>query len=334
MEYKDYYDVLGVDRDATQDEIQKAFRRLARKHHPDVNPGDEGAEERFKTINEAYQVLSDPEKRAKYDQLGQQWKQHQQAGGRPEDFNWSQWTSRTPGGQGRGYTTRRVSPEEFEQMFGGGLGGFSDFFETLFGGMGGAAPGSGNVQGRSPYQTYRGRQRQQPARNLDLEMPLEISLEEAFHGTNRILQKSNGSKINARVPPGVKTGSRVRLKGQGRSAGMGRNQRGDLYLEITVAPHPTYERKGDDLYVDAEVDLYTMVLGGDQEVASLDKTVRLDIPPLTDNNTVFRLRNLGMPRLKNPDQRGDLFVRAQVKLPDSLSRREKELFQKLRDMQR
>lgn len=331
MEYKDYYDILGVSKNASKEEIQKAFRKKARDHHPDVNPDDPNAEERFKEINEAYQVLSDPEKRKKYDRFGKQWKQYQQGGGQAEDFDWSRWAAGSPGGQRGGYTTHRVSPEEFEQMFGGGgLGGFSDFFETLFGG-GAASAGFGFGNQRSARRTQQRRARPQPGR--DLEHSVEISLNEAFRGTSRIIRKSDGSRIEAKIPPGVHTGSRVRLSGQGQ-AGMRGGQQGDLYLKIKVRDHPRFERKGNDLKTTKSVNLYTLVLGGEVKVSSLDKTVKLDIPPGTKNNTTFRLSGLGMPSLDNPDKRGDLYVKVEARIPENLSQKEKELFEELRQLDR
>lgn len=330
MEYKDYYDILGVSKNASKEEIQKAFRKKARDHHPDVNPDDPSAEERFKEINEAYQVLSDPEKRKKYDRFGKQWKQYQQSGGRAEDFDWSRWAAGgAPGGQRGGYTTRRVSPEEFEQMFGGGgLGGFSDFFETLFGGAAGGGGFGFGSQGTS-RRTRQRRTRPQPGR--DLEHTVEISLNEAFHGTSRIIRKSDGGRIEAKIPPGVRTGSRVRLSGQGQAGMMG-GQQGDLYLKIKVRDHPRFERKGNDLKTTKPVDLYTLVLGGEVKVSSLDKTVKLDIPPGTKNKTTFRLSGLGMPNLNNPDQRGDLYVKVEAEIPENLSQKEKDLFEELRQL--
>jgi curved DNA-binding protein len=328
MEYKDYYQTLGVDRNASEDDIRKAYRRLARKHHPDVNPGDPTAEERFKDINEAYQVLGDSEKRQKYDRFGSQWERYQQAGGSPEDFNWDQWAAQ-PGAAGRGnsYRTRQVSPEEFEQMFGGSGGGFSNFFETLFGGKGGGVEfdfGGGFYPG-----TPQGQPR--PRKGRDIEHELEITLEEAFHGTSRILQKNDGSKIEAQIPPGVQGGSRVRLRGQGTS-GSGDAPPGDLYLRITVAPHDQFQRQGEDLQTTEFVDLYTLILGGEIQVFSLDRSVSLTIPPETPNGTTFRLRGLGMPKTKQPSERGDLFVKVQARLPRNLSVGEKELFEELQKM--
>ncbi len=217
MDYKDYYKTLGVDRNASQDDIKKAFRKLARQYHPDMNKGDESAEEKFKEINEANEVLSDPDKRQKYDQFGSHWQQYERAGGRPEDFNWNPWQQ-----AGRGGYSQQVSQEELERMFGnfGGMGGggFSDFFETLFGGAG---RGGGINFGGQPMPRQRGQ---------DAEHIVEITLEEAFQGTQRVLQWENGRKIEAKIPPGVKTGSKVRLRGQGGQGARG-GQAGDLIPE-------------------------------------------------------------------------------------------------------
>jgi len=219
MQFRDYYEILNINKDVSQDEIKKAYRKLARKYHPDVNPDDPNAEEKFKNINEAYQVLSDEEKRKKYDRFGSQWKQYQQNGGRAEDFDWSQWSSQ---GQRGGPQYRSVSQEEFEQMFGGGLGGFSDFFETLFGGMAGA---------RSAGRTTRQPSQQNLRRGQDIEHPVEITLEEAFNGATRLLTYEDGHRIEATIPPGVKTGSKIRLSGQGAEGARGS---GDLYLKVSV----------------------------------------------------------------------------------------------------
>ncbi len=315
MEYKDYYQTLGVNKNASQDEIKKAYRKLARKHHPDVNPGDKSAEERFKGINEANEVLSDPEKRQKYDQFGAQWQQNERAGGHPEDFDWAQWRAQ-PGGT----HTRTVNPEEFEQVFGGA--GFSDFFETLFGGAGRRRAADFGEQGY--YQP-------RPRRGRDVEHTVQVTLEEAFRGTTRALQWEDGSKIEAKLPRGVRTGSRVRLSGKGES-GAGDGAAGDLYLKVRVAPHPVFQRDGDDLEVAMPVGLYTALLGGKIEVPSLDRTVKLTIPPETANGRVFRLGGLGMPNLRNPDQRGDLYATVEVQLPQNLNQAEKELFEQLQEM--
>jgi len=326
MEYKDYYKTLRVSKNASAKEIKQAYRKLARQYHPDVNPGDKAAEEKFKEINEAYEVLSDSEKRKKYDQFGSQWQQFQHRGGRPEDFDWSQWTTGPFGG--RTYT-RTVSPEELQEMLGRNFGGsgFSDFFETLFGGPGGqrstrfddlfADLGEG-------YQTRTGRGR-------DIEQPVQITLEEAFRGTTRTLQREDGSRLEVKIPRGVHTGSRVRVAGQGMRGSSGRPA-GDLYLRIEVAPHDVFQCEGDDLRVRVPVDLYTAILGGEARVPTLERAVMLTIPPETSNGRTFRLRGLGMPNARKPDRRGDLYATVDIQLPDKLTENEKRLFRQLRDM--
>ncbi|MFQ6059249.1 MAG: DnaJ C-terminal domain-containing protein [Anaerolineae bacterium] len=316
MEYKDYYKILGVDRKATQKEIKQAYRRLARKHHPDINPGDPSAQERFKEINEAYEVLSDPEKRRKYDQLGASWYQWQRVGGRPQDFDWSQWFA-TPGG-GRIHV-QYGTLEDLDDLF-GDLGGFSDFFQRIFGGMG-AGPRSGTWGARSV-----------PRRGQDIEQEVEITLEEAFHGTTRLLQK-DGRRLEVKIPPGVDTGSRVRVAGEG-GAGIGGGPKGDLYLRVKVAPHRTFERRGDDLYCQVPVDLYTALLGGEVRVPTLKGDLMLKIPAETQNGRTFRLRGQGMPHLRDHQRRGDLYAKVEVQLPRKLTDREKELFRELAEYRR
>lgn len=309
MEYKDYYKILGVDRDAGQKDIKKAYRMLARKYHPDVNDSPD-AEERFKEINEAYEVLSDPEKRRKYDQLGANWQQWQRMGGDASGFDWSQWFSGRPG---------RIHVEygDLGDIFRrGGLGGFSDFFEAIFGGM-----------GAGPRTSWEEMARTRARRGRDLEQPIQITLEEAFRGTTRVLQK-DGQRLEVKMPPGAKTGSKVRLAGQG-EPGVGGGSPGDLYLKIHVLPHATFERQGDDLYCDIPADLYTAVLGGEVKVSTLDRDVMLKIPPETQSGKVFRLRGKGMPNLRDPSRRGDLYAKVMVMVPRNLSEWEKELFRKL-----
>ncbi|MGD1996867.1 MAG: J domain-containing protein [Anaerolineae bacterium] len=310
MKYKDYYEVLGVSRDADQEEIRRTFRRLARKHHPDVNPGDPDAEERFKEINEAYEVLSDPEKRGKYDRLGAAWKDWERAGRRPRDFDWGQWTSAAPGGQR--VHVQYGTPEDLEDLFGGG-GAFSDFFAQIFGGGG----GSGGFEYRP-----------QPRQGRDLEQEVEISLEEAWRGTTRQLQK-NGRRLNVKIPPGATNGTRIRIAGEGEPGASG-GEPGDLYLRVRVAPDARFEPRGDDLHSTITVDLYTAVLGGKTEVETLSGSVMLTIPPGTQSGQTFRLGGKGLPRLRRPDQHGDLYVRVDVQLPTQLTPRQRELFEELR----
>ena len=301
MEYKDYYKVLGVDKKASEQEIKKTYRRLARQYHPDVNPGDKSAEARFKEINEAYEVLSDPEKRKKYDELGSSWQQWQRQGGDPRGFDWSQWYA---GGQPAGGSTR-VEYGNLEDLLG------SDFFQAIFGGMGGAG------YGRQPRSR----------RGQDYEHPVEITLEEAYHGTKRRLQLDD-RRIEVTIPPGVDTGSRVRISGEG-GTGRGGAPKGDLYLRISVLPHRTFERKGSDLYCQVPIDLYTAVLGGEVMVPTLKGRVALRIPPETQGGKRFRLKGLGVPNLRNPKTKGDLYAEVGIVLPRDLSKQEKELFAQL-----
>jgi curved DNA-binding protein len=320
MEYKDYYKTLGVDRNADEKEIKKAYRRLARQYHPDVNPGDKAAEARFKEINEANEVLSDPEKRRKYDALGQQYQRWQQTGGQPGGFDWSQWvragqpgaTSRDVGGD------VRVEYADLSDLF--GSSGFSDFFEAIFGGASSGSRGARHV----------------PARGRDLEHEVEITLEDAFSGAQLMLEM-NGRKLEVQIPAGVKTGSRVRVTGEG-LPGAGNGPRGDLYLRIRVMPHPTFERReaksrsaesralgGDDLHCEFPVDLFTALLGGEARVPTLSGPVVLRIPAGTQTGKVFRLSGQGMPNLRAPHGRGALYARARVTLPERLSEKEQEL---------
>ena len=322
MNYQDYYQTLGVSKSADAKEIKKAYRKLARDFHPDHNPDNKGAEEKFKEINEAYEVLSDSEKRQKYDRFGSQWQQQERAGGNMNDF-WSRYGgTASAGSRSRDPYTQTIDPDAFEQMFGGrrgGNGNASSFFESFFGG--GFSGSASRAQG---FQSA-------PQRGQDLEHEVEITLDEAFHGTTRNLQFSNGRSINAKIPRGVKTGSKVRLNGQGEPGSNGKN--GDLFLNVKVLPHATYQREGDDLKVDVPVDVFTAVLGGKVPVSSFDKTVNLTIPAETEGGKVIRLRGLGMPKAKNPSQRGDLLAKVTITLPKNLSQEEKELWQQLRDLQ-
>lgn len=326
MDYKDYYKILGVDKAANDKDIKKAYRKLARQYHPDVNPGNRQSEERFKDINEAYEVLSDPEKRKKYDQLGADWSQWQQMGGNPGNFDWSQWmASGGRGGPGRAtYTT----VEDLGDLFGSGGGIFSDFFRQIFGGLGGSGMGGGRA-GRSPYgEAFQQQTRSQLGQNYQQEV--EISLEEAYHGATRILSEGNRT---IKIPPGVKTGSKVRLAGQGGAGSSG--QRGDLYLMIKVRSHPQFDRQEDDLYTSVPVDLYTALLGGKVQVQTFSGPVTLKIKPGTQNGQSIRLRGKGMPRLKSGasghDQEfGDLYAKVDVRLPTELTEQQRQLLEEMR----
>ena len=302
MEYKDYYKILGVNRNASPDEIKRKYRQLALKYHPDKNPDDKQAEERFKEINEAYEVLGDPEKRAKYDQLGSSYRAWERTGRDPSGFDWSQWASGFPGGG------VRVEMGDLEDM----LGGFSDFFQAIFGGMGAQRTASRGGRGR------------------DIEQPVSISLAEAYKGTSRTFQ-FNGKRLEVKIPPGAKTGTKVRVSGKGQK---GIRQAGDLYLVVKVESDPRFERKGDDLYTDVEVDLYTAVLGGEIKVPTPGGSVVLTIPPGSQPGQKFRLKGKGMPKLRQRNQHGDLYARLHVRLPKQLSSEERELFEELAKMQK
>jgi curved DNA-binding protein len=293
MDYKDYYKILGVERNAGEDDIRKAYRKLAMQYHPDRNPNDKQAEERFKEINEAYQVLSDSQKRAHYDRLGSDYSNWQRRGA-PGDFNWDQYGG-FPGGV-------RVEYGDIDDLF-GSAGGFSDFFRTIFG-RGAEGAGAGT------------RTRQQPQ---GYQQELEITLEEAFNGTTRLLQ-SDGKQKQVRIPPGVRTGSKVRVAGAGPN-GL------DLYLIVDVKDDPRFERRGNDLHTTATVNVFTAILGGEAEVETLSGKVKLNVPAGTQPEQVFRLAGRGMPSVKNASEKGDLYVRLKVQIPKYLSPKQRELLE-------
>ena len=293
MEYKDYYKTLGVERNAGEDDIRKAYRKLAMQYHPDRNPNDKQAEERFKEINEAYQVLNDPTKRAHYDKLGSDYSTWQRRGA-PGDFNWDQYGG-FPGGV-------RVEYGDLDDLFGSGGGGFSDFFRTIFG----QGAGTGT----------RTRTRQQPQ---GYQQELEITLEEAFQGTTRVFE-SDGKQKQVRIPAGVRTGSKVRVAGAGPN-GL------DLYLIVDVREDPRFERRGNDLHTTATANVFTAILGGEADVETLSGKVKLNIPAGTQPEQVFRLAGRGMPSLKNKDEKGDLYVRLKVQVPKYLSPKQRELLE-------
>jgi DnaJ-class molecular chaperone len=320
MEFKDYYATLGVTKTATDKEIKQAFRKLARKYHPDVNPGDKQAETRFKELNEANEVLGDPAKRKKYDELGANWRMYEQAAaqGGANPFG-DQWNV-NPGGAPGGFRT--MTQEEMEEMF-GDANPFSDFFTTFFGG------GLGGTETRRGGGS-RARTRQRPGR--DVEHEIELTLEDAFHGaTRRLSLKHDGHArtVDVRIPAGVTDGSRVRVAGEGEH-GTGGAQSGDLYLRVRLVPHPEFERKGRDLYVKVPAPVTTAVLGGEAEVRTLSgKTVRLRIPAATQNGQVFRLKGYGMPTVGKPADTGDLYARVEVQLPTTIAAEEREHWEAL-----
>jgi DnaJ-class molecular chaperone len=318
VDFKDYYSTLGVTKTASDKEIKQAFRKLARKFHPDVNPGDKAAEARFKEINEANEVLSDPAKRKKYDELGANWRAYEQAqqggpGGAGSPFG--QW-SYAPGGTG-GF--RPMTEEEMAGMFGDDDSPFSDFFKTFFGGDLG---GERRTRSRAPRQT----------KGRDVEHEIELDLEDALRGTVQrlgISQNGQHRTVEVRIPAGVTEGSRVRVSGEGES-GTGSGASGDLYLRVKLRPHARFERKGRDLFAKVSVPVTTAVLGGEVDVPTLaGKTLRLKIPAATQNGQMFRLRGHGLPTTSKDGLPGYLYATADVAVPKTLSEQEREHYEAL-----
>ena len=301
MKFRDYYIVLGITKSATADEIKKAYRKLAVKFHPDKNPGDKNAEDVFKEINEAYQVLSDPEKRKKYDTLGENWRHYEQQGGQTkEDFDWSKYHNANTGNQ-QNYSS---SNQQFEGEQ------FSDFFESIFG----KGFNSGKSQTSKPYK------------GSDYKADVEISLEEAFNGTARLMEV-NGEKLQMKFK-GVKDGQTLRIKGKG-GQGANNGERGDIYVTVHIPAHDYFIRKEDDLFCDIPVDLYTVMLGGKVIVRTMKGDIKIDIPKETENGKTLRLKGMGMPRFGKENEFGDLYAKVRIVLPKNLSQKEIELFQEL-----
>ena len=320
MEFKDYYKVLGIERNAGRQAISRAFRKLARQYHPDVNPGNAEAETHFKEINEAYQVLNDPERRAKYDQLldlrqrGGGWEEllRQQRSGAPGDGTYTVYTE-------------GVNPED--------LGQFSDFFQQLFGGLGGS-PFGGRRRGRGAGGPHIEDLLQSHGRTAggvgeatgDVEGEVEISLEEAFHGATRTVtvpgdERTKSRTIEVKIPRGVRNGQRIRAAGQGRG--------GDLYLVVRIRPHPAFRRQGDDVTCEIEVPVWTAALGGDARVPTLGDAMTMTIPAGTRDGRTFRLRGQGMPHVRGGGA-GDELVKVRLVLPDPVTPRDRELFEEMR----
>ncbi len=310
MEYKDYYKILGVSKDAGKDDIKKAYRKLAIKYHPDRNPGNKDAEERFKEVTEAYEVLVDPEKRKKYDQLGSNWKQYEHAGA-GGGFDRSQF-----GGAGRpGSYSFETEFEDIGDVFGGG---FSEFFNTFFG-------GAGYTRGRRPG----GRRK---VKGQDLRAEIELSLYEAYHGATRIINL-DGEKLRITTRPGAYEGQELRIKGKGDTSVPG-GERGDIYIKIRIKQDDKFALEDNDLVKEVPVDLYTAVLGGRIKIDTLAGKVNLTVPKGTQPGSRLRLRGKGMPVYGQEGIYGDMFVRLKVEIPKNLDDRETELFTRLREIYR
>lgn len=306
MEYKDYYKILGVERNASKEEVKRAYRKLALKTHPDRNPGNKKSEERFKEINEAYQVLGDPDKRARYDQLGESYDQWQRGGAPAGGFKWEDWFTTSPSGNVRVGGLEDILGSEF-----------SEFFKRVFGGM----PDMGTTS------TVRGSsQRGRSAAAPSYQQEVVISLTEAYQGTSRRIEV-DGRRLEVKIPPGAKTGTKVRVANAIPTGVAG--QKGDLYLVIEVAKDPRFEVKGNDLHTDVTIDLYTAVLGGEVTVQTLAGNVVLTIPAGIQPGQTIRLAGRGIPRLNAPDSKGNLYAHIKVKIPHDLTPRQKELFQQL-----
>ena len=338
MEYKDYYKILGVDKNASKDEIKKAYRKLARKYHPDVNPNDTEASKKFSDISEAQEVLTDDEKRKKYDQLGADWQRYQSAGG-AGDFDWSKYAT---GGASAGGGQTYYYSGDWEDIFGEAGGGFSDFFKNIFGGFGGGGFSRGFTQDDFSAGPFTGGRSRGTGGGFggtgfgtggfgmtgqDLSAELTISLEEAYSGCTRVIDVG-GKKMRITLDPGIKDGQTIRLKGKGGAGAQG-GPAGDLYITIRVTVHPDYRREGDDLFMDVPVSVYTAMLGGDLDVQSMAGTYKLKIPPETQSGTTFRLKGRGFPKYGKAKQFGDLYVKVNIHVPKNLSREEKELVRKL-----
>jgi DnaJ-class molecular chaperone len=330
--YKDYYAILGVPKTATEKEIKAAYRKLARKHHPDVNMNDKAAEEKFKEVGEAYEVLSDADKRSKYDRFGEQWKAYSQA---PGGGNGGVGFGGFPGGGG------------FRVDYGGNGGGvgdsgdLNDLFASLFGdqGMGGGARRGRGGGGADPFAGFR--TQAPPRKGQDIESPITVTLEDAYHGASRTLQlqiptgrydldrggaNAEAKRVEVKIPQGVADGQKIRLSGQGASGPAGP---GDLYLIVQMAPHPTFERQGDDLIADVPIPYTTAALGGEIRVPTMKGTfLTMRVPAGTQSGQKFRLTGQGMPKLRGGGH-GDLYARARVTVPKRLSDRERELLTEL-----
>lgn len=311
MNYKDYYKILGVSRTAGQDEIKKAYRKLAVKFHPDKNKGDKQAEERFKEVGEAYEVLKDPAKRRKYDQLGANWKQYENAGSGGYDF--SRYGRSSPGGNSFYFEG------DLNDLFGAREKGFSDFFNTFFGNFGESNPSDFASQPRSQNGN-------------DYRADLSLTLAEAYAGTSHVLNV-DGKKIRITINPGAYNGQELRIRGKG-GKGQHGGSPGDIYIRLKVIPDPRYEVRGHDLILKTDIDLYTAVLGGKIEVNTLAGKMNLSVPKGSQNGSKLRLKGKGMPVYAKKGVSGDLYIQLHILIPKNLTEKETDLFKELRELKR
>ncbi len=307
MDFKDYYKTLGVEKNATQEEIKKSYRKLAMKYHPDTNAGKKSAENKFKEINEAYEVLSDADKRAKYDKLGSSWNQYKQDGGSGQDFNWSEWFNQRK--------EKRRSGETVGDFFNAG-GGVSDFFEKIFG------------------EGFRGKQNysRTPRKGDDVAATVELTLEEVFRGASRLLEQ-DGQKIEVSFKPGIADGQTLKISGKGRK-GIGGGKNGDLLLNVKIAEHKKVSRSGDDIYVGITIDLYKAILGGTTKIKTFGDTIQVNIPPESQPGKKLLVKNQGFPKYNKNGERGDLYITLDVQLPTNLTEEEIALFRKLESLRK
>jgi len=314
MDYKDYYKILGVSKGASQEDIKKAYRKLAVKYHPDKNKDDKQAEERFKELGEAYEVLKDPEKRRKYDHLGANWKQYENAG--TGDFDFSGFGGRSSGKRKYYYG------DDLGDLFGGRESGFSDFFNAFFGDFTG--------ERMSGFTDFGSRRR--PGKGTDYQAKIEISLAEAYSGTTRILNV-NGQKLRTTIKPGAYEGQELRIKGKG-GKGINGGAPGDILIRITIRPDNNYEINGHDLLLKTDIDLYTAVLGGKIEVNTLAGRISLNVPAGSQSGCKLRLKGKGMPVYGKTGMAGDLYIRLNVVIPRHLTEEELKLFTRLKEINR
>lgn len=320
VDYKDYYKILGVSKNATEKQIKQAYRKLARKYHPDVNQGNKESEEKFKEINEANEVLSDTEKRKKYDEVQSYYEKYGRMPGAGAPAGAGGGTGRAYPGDGGGYQYSTINEEDLNDLF-GGQSPFSDFFDTYFGGGGGL--------GGQTRTAGAGRRQARPTRGADAEADVDVTLAEAYKGGTRTfeLTQPDGStrRIEVKIPAGVVEGSRIRIAGQG---GEGTGGRGDLYLIVHILPHPEFQREGTELRTTIDVPLPVAMLGGEVHVPTPDgRRLLLRIPAETANGKAFRLRGQGMPQLGHPENHGDLYADVSVVIPTHLTEEQRRLFE-------